>query len=92
MLVGIAVAAACMTALSTPMVNNVVVCLSCCVLALHLLFLARNMIDTSLFFVPERVMWASALCDQSDMTCYVVTTPLVYATDTVMRLVDYYFI
>jgi putative exporter of polyketide antibiotics len=91
MLAAILIAAACMTALSTPMVNNAMMCIGCCVLVLHVLFLVRNMIDTSLFFVPERVAWASALCDQSDMTCYVVTTPLVYATDTAIRTIEYCF-
>lgn len=62
-----------------------------CTLVLHILFLSRNLIDTSLLFSVDRVAKASTICDQGELTCFVITTPFVYTTESIIQMMTYYW-
>lgn len=65
--------------------------ISGCTLVFHILFLSRNIIDTSLVFSTERVAKASTMCDQEELTCFFVTTPLMYTTESIVQMMTYYW-
>ncbi len=67
--------------------KNLFIFIAICSITLHLVFLLRDTPGMSFLFSPDRMSRISLYCDQTQATCYVLITPILYVTETVASYV-----